>query len=165
MLVPLSRWPGGFLLACSRSIESYLDLYTGHARRAFHTTLEELNSRSPLYEDYIEEPLWKAWARPARRHPQPETSGNGEDVKETLYLAREDGVLLYLDLDSVTGIGYPVGHLGGNVESAFNHDGKSLGEPDGLIFGGGVSDGGVFQVGISASGTIHYDAKSVLGWT
>lgn len=146
MLIPLSRFPGSFVIICNMKLTAYHGAHLGHPVATYNAALNKLNAAAKDFKNYSGRPLWKAWARPARRDPSLIALPPGGKVEESLYLAREDGVLSYLGLTKEGGATHNLGPLNGNVEIAFNHDGRSLGAPDGLIFGGSVSDGGFYQV-------------------
>lgn len=83
------------------------------------------------------EPLWMSWCRPPRYANNTET--------ECLYLLREDGVVCYVEARRYSWNRICAGRVNGVGGDAFNHDGRSTISPDGIIFGGTQSDGGIYE--------------------
>lgn len=107
----------------------YSDLISSHIRS------------TPLHHGRYQ-PLWSSWARPYRR----DTYFEKTDI---IYLAREDGTVIHLEIDSeslapsVTNKVF----LDANIDTAFAvaHDPFS----DVLIIGGDSGPGGIWKAGIS----------------
>lgn len=89
------------------------------------------------HHDGTETPLWTAWSRPPRLSRYQQTNDH-------IYLAREDGLVMFLECDSdnILGAAFYVGTFG-NVSTAF----ASLAHhnDDILIIGGDSGLGGVWQ--------------------
>lgn len=87
-----------------------------------------------------EPPLWTAWSRPPRLYPYNQT-------RDFIYMAREDGVVIFLECNSedVLGASFFHGNFC-NVSTAFASlaDDTSSGEI--LVFGGDSGQGGVWSV-------------------
>lgn len=90
-----------------------------------------------------EGPLWSAWARPFRRKSYMERT-------DIIYLAREDGVVIHMELESSSLLhsATQIGSLDTNIGKAFAaaYDAFS----DLLIIGGESGPGGVWKVRLSA---------------
>lgn len=87
-----------------------------------------------------EPPLWTAWSRPPRLHPF-------NIDRDFIYMAREDGVVIFLECDSEDILGASFYHgTFCNVSTAFASlaDDTSSGEI--LVFGGDSGQGGVWSV-------------------
>lgn len=91
-------------------------------------------------------PLWTAWSRPPRLF-------SFHRDKDFIYLAREDGVVIYLECDSsddVLGASFYHGTFC-NVSTAFASladefdDGEGLANGESLVFGGDSGQGGVWR--------------------
>ena len=152
VLIPLQRTPGGFVLICEDSVAMYTDVHLGRISHSFSTPVDELVADDgPQNFSGITRfrPLWKAWCRPHRRIVEAPFTH-----KETIYLVREDGFLCYFEVEGGNYANYRtsrVRELPALIERAFNHDGTSLEHPDGLVYGGSLSDGGVYGVSEYAS--------------
>ncbi|KAK7743196.1 hypothetical protein SLS53_004281 [Cytospora paraplurivora] len=89
------------------------------------------------HHDGTEAPLWTAWSRPPRLSRYQQTNDH-------IYLAREDGLVMFLECESneILGAAFYVGTFG-NVSTAF----ASLAHhnDDILIFGGDSGFGGIWQ--------------------
>lgn len=87
-----------------------------------------------------EPPLWTAWSRPPRLYPYNQT-------RDFIYMAREDGVVIFLECNTedVLGASFFHGNFC-NVSTAFASlaDDTSSGEI--LVFGGDSGQGGVWSV-------------------
>lgn len=93
----------------------------------------------------VGEPLWTAWARPFRRKSYTQNT-------DIIYLAREDGIVIHLELESdslMTSV-TQIGCLNINIGRAFTaaYDVFS----DLLIIGGDAGPGGVWKVRL-----VHYN--------
>lgn len=108
----------------------------------------DLNSFPPS-EHYsgTEPPLWTAWSRPPRLYPY-------HRDRDFIYLAREDGVVIYLECDSDDILGASFYHgTFCSVSTAFAsladefHDGEALVNGETLVFGGDSGQGGVWRAG------------------
>ena len=159
VLVPFARTPGAFMLICDRSVAVYLDAHRGNIRQILlrassHTksTSQEVFFDWPCEEPAFScrAPLWKAWSRPRR---------NGL-AAEGVYLCREDGCVCYFEMRNDDSSRYTfkpshAGYLGSHVDSAFAdvefldlYKNDRVGQHhDGILFGGGFCDGGLFGVG------------------
>ena len=96
-------------------------------------------------------PLWTQWARPVRRK---EWKPQGE----VIYLCREDGLVVWLELEgerSSISLPHNIGRLGINVDTAFaslDNNGSyyirdgTLQSQDFLVAGGDMSEGGLFSL-------------------
>ncbi|KAF4125290.1 thermotolerance protein [Geosmithia morbida] len=84
-------------------------------------------------------PLWVSWARPFRRKDYSEKT-------DIIYLAREDGLVVHIEIDSETLLysGMQLGYLGTNIGTAFTtaYDKFS----DLLVVGGESSSGGIWKL-------------------
>ncbi|CAN8103139.1 unnamed protein product [Discula destructiva] len=97
--------------------------------------------------DGIETPLWTAWSRPPRLYPY-------HRDKDFIYMAREDGVVIFLecDLDDILGSASKLGTFC-NVSTAFAsladeyHDTQKMEwvNCETLVFGGDSGQGGVWR--------------------
>ncbi|KAJ9131153.1 Mono-functional DNA-alkylating methyl methanesulfonate domain protein [Pleurostoma richardsiae] len=109
-----------------------------HGPPAFEGFDIEPYSTSELHHG-LEEPLWTAWTRPHRLSMYASNRDN-------IYLAREDGVVIFLDIDSenILGASVKVGNFECNVSTAF----ASLFDEftDILILGGDSGPGAIWQV-------------------
>lgn len=92
------------------------------------------------HHEGTETPLWTAWSRPPRLHPYNLTN-------DFIYMAREDGVVIFLECNTedVLGASFVLGNFC-NVSTAFASlaDDTSSGEI--LVFGGDSGQGGVWSV-------------------
>lgn len=105
-------------------------------------------NKFPASEYYSgsEPPLWTAWSRPPRLYPY-------HRDRDFIYIAREDGVVIYLecDLDDIVGASFYHGTFC-SVSTAFAsladefHDGEALVNGETLVFGGDSGQGGVWRV-------------------
>lgn len=110
----------------------------------------EVQSVAPAeYHDGIEPPLWTAWSRPPRLYPY-------HRDKDFIYLAREDGVVIYLECNSDDILGADFYHgTFCNVSTAFASladefdDGEGLKNGESLVFGGDSGQGGVWRASCS----------------
>lgn len=101
---------------------------------------------SSQHHDGTESPLWTAWSRPPRLYPY-------HRDKDFIYLAREDGVVIYLECDSDDILVASFYHgTFCNVSTAFASladefdDGDGLKNGESLVFGGDSGQGGVWRV-------------------
>lgn len=98
----------------------------------------EMPGPSPLHHG-AGPPLWVAWARPFRRKDYAEKT-------DIIYLAREDGLVFHIEIDSMTLLysGMELGCLGTNIGPAFStaYDKFS----DLFVVGGDSSPGGIWKV-------------------
>lgn len=152
--------PGAFLLACEKEVAIYERAHLGQARQVFATPAADF-VREPSIESSAGSsrgsPLWKAWCRPHRRVsdiPNPE---------EHLYIAREDGCVCLLTVQPGSYSTHHGGQLRCFVNDAFNHDGRGLDAPDGLICGGSLSDGGIYEAS-SYRMSSNYLLLTLLAW-
>lgn len=104
------------------------------------------------------EPLWTAWARPFRRKQYLEKT-------DIIYLAREDGVIIHIEIDSIDLLPSvtTVGSLDTNISTAFTAAFDIF--SDILIIGGDSGPGGIWKVTLSdifTSITITDDFDSLL---
>lgn len=94
-------------------------------------------------------PLWTSWARPFRRKEYSEKT-------DIIYLAREDGFVFHIEIDSMTLVysTMGLGSVGTNIGTAFTtaYDRFS----DLLIIGGESAPGGIWKVGRSSNIRSHY---------
>lgn len=90
--------------------------------------------------DGSDQPLWTAWSRPPRMFPY-------HRDKDFIYVAREDGVVIYLECDTEDILGAAFYHgTFCNVSTAFaSLPDANNGET--LVFGGDGGQGGVWRVG------------------
>lgn len=103
------------------------------------------NSLPSEYHDGSDPPLWTAWSRPPRLYPY-------HRDRDFIYLAREDGVVIYLECDSDDILGASFYHgTFCNVSTAFASladefdDGEGLKNGESLVFGGDSGQGGVWR--------------------
>lgn len=99
------------------------------------------------HHDGIEPPLWTAWSRPPRLHPY-------HRDKDFIYMAREDGVVIFLECESddILGSASKLGTFC-NVSTAFAsledeyHDAEKMAffNCETLVFGGDSGQGGVWR--------------------
>lgn len=98
----------------------------------------EMPRPSPLHHG-AKPPLWVSWARPFRRKEYSEKT-------DIIYLAREDGIVFHIEIDSMTLLysGMELGCSGTNIGTAFTaaYDKFS----DLFIIGGESSPGGIWKV-------------------
>lgn len=97
------------------------------------------------HHDGTDPPLWTAWSRPPRLYPY-------HRDKDFIYLAREDGVVIYLECDSDDILAASFYHgTFCNVSTAFASladefdDGEGLKNGESLVFGGDSGQGGVWR--------------------
>ncbi|KAF3768013.1 hypothetical protein M406DRAFT_254924 [Cryphonectria parasitica EP155] len=104
-------------------------------------------NRFPPSEFYTADdpPLWTAWSRPPRLYPY-------HRDRDFIYMAREDGVVIYLECDSDDILGASFYHgTFCSVSTAFAsladefHDGEALVNGETLVFGGDSGQGGVWR--------------------
>lgn len=106
-------------------------------------TFESVDNEAPATTDLhhgIGEPLWTAWTRPFRRKDYYET-------KDNIYLAREDGAAILLEINSadILASSVRVGNFNCNISTAFTTvDDKFY---DILIIGGDSGPGAIWKVG------------------
>lgn len=105
------------------------------------------------HHDGVEPPLWTAWSRPPRLYPY-------HRDKDFIYMAREDGVVIFLecDLDDILGSANILGTFC-NVSTAFasladdynETERKAWGNSETLVFGGDSGQGGVWRASLPKS--------------
>lgn len=106
----------------------------------------------PASQDYDggEMPLWTAWSRPPRLYPY-------HRDKDFIYLAREDGVVIFLEceLDDILGSASKLGTFC-NVSTAFASLADEYHDPhkmdwvncETLVFGGDSGQGGIWRASV-----------------
>ena len=139
LLIPLRKVLGAFLLISDQSATIYEDIHVANCKVATSISLDQLGNipKNPTA-------TWKGWCRPYRNQIR-------ERYEDTFYLIRDDGVLAYFTVQVDEGKYNSceciyVNTIYGNASQAFNHDGRALTRPDGVILAGLHSDGGVFEV-------------------
>lgn len=101
--------------------------------------------RPSEHHEGAEPPLWTAWSRPPRLYPY-------NRDRDFIYMAREDGVVIFLECDTGDILGASFYHgTFCNVSTAFASlaDDTSSGEI--LVFGGDSGQGGVWSVSQSSA--------------
>lgn len=117
-------------------------MHLGQVAEAYKQTPENFVREAPPQSNHGSSrqfPLWKAWCRPQRRRYT-------VAKEEHLYIVREDGCVGMLTVEDGSYSTHHVGTLPSLVEDAFNHDGRHLDAPDGIVCCGSLSDGGIFEV-------------------
>ena len=91
MIVPLSTAPGSFLLVCDRFFTVYSNAYDGYIQclGSFDTASIEICAQVNEGLSFL--PLWVAWTRSLR-----------SDGEEQLYLAREEGSVIRLNISKAS---------------------------------------------------------------
>lgn len=141
LLIPLS-WSPDFLLVCDRHITTYKTILSGTLDRIPTPIPTELTPLQP--SDNKSQPRWVQWHRVAR---------NDEYPKEALYIAREDGRVLYVDVPfSRVAEPHDAGQLLHPIDKGFacldvDVDFLNQLQPDVLVAAGTTSDGSLSKIG------------------
>lgn len=148
LLIPLTI-KSAFLLISAENITECRDLLEGSPD--YYTVDPQKNAATGLHIG-ICKPLWTAWTRPTRTR-------NWCKTHDDLYLAREDGFVAFLEIDSdriserksvaAFKTQHEAGNLTCNVGTAFTSleiASPGWGGDDILVVGGDSCDGGVFFV-------------------
>ena len=146
-MIPLEKTPAACVLACDKKIAVY---QADNLESITHTVLtagvDPLTSK-PYGPKNIGSsaylPIWKSWARPPRRL----------EMSEDLYIAREDGFVMYLSIDNdgrnrLTFKPDHAAFIKGSVDRGFSHVdlGQYLESKDSVVLCGDLSEGGFFRV-------------------
>ena len=152
MLVPLmQRFVGSFMLVCERGFSIYRDVHVVAPQRTWfrtHVTDRNDGNEAPRFPgSSCRSPRWINWARPLRSSTWQE---------DNIYFGREDGLIRYVSIGVQRGTlaidkEESAGQLDGNIDTAFtcldiSRDGILGWGPDALLFGGCLSDGGLYEV-------------------
>ncbi|KAF2747871.1 hypothetical protein M011DRAFT_477037 [Sporormia fimetaria CBS 119925] len=139
LLIPLNDSPD-FLLVCNHHISTYTNILSGVSRPAHRTELPRESSRPGHVAGSRIGPSWVQWSRATR---------NPGFQKEVIYVAREDGLVLYLEIRPSKLLEISIaGQLPQAVDRAFtclplrSHD-----HPDMLLTAGVIGDGCVTSIG------------------
>lgn len=164
LLIPLTI-SSGFMLVCEKVVSVYGDNFLGPPKRSCFTLEHPEPPQDPGSSRRL--PLWTHWAKPTR-HDQYASMNND------IYLCREDGVVLWLEISKASEIGNimignqrTTGVLGCNIDTAFaTLDLSSTHSDDHLVCGGDMSNGGLFIVkfgrnGLNGMQTIHNWAPTI----
>lgn len=137
LLVPLQD--AAFLLVTGNTATLWKDILSGSLKDAC-VSLSERTSRFPGNSSF--QPAWTSWARPAR-------SQGFRRSKELIYMVREDGLVLQLEIPRSPSASFAhtiAGDFHCHVGSAF----ASLADesdPDVLCVGGDASNGRIVSIG------------------
>jgi len=124
--------------------ERVLSIYQyGHDGSMQQTYCEPIGDGVPPSATSLRPPLWTAWARPANM-------AANVDSEDAIYLAREDGLIRYLEIGKVRDkfelfVDLSC-HLDMNIDGAFAAIASLNRKSDVLLIGGSGCDGGVFHV-------------------
>lgn len=159
LIIPLEH-SSAFLLIIGNQAYLYNDVLSGTAR---NTSLAIGGSEAPRYPGSSSRmPLWTSWARTTRHN------GWKGDRNEAFYLLREDGAIVYLQVNGGSGVtSGRAGHFDCNADTAFAcfevwRQGLKLSSPDLLVVAGDASNGQVVKVrlpGCGASGTANDERR------
>ncbi|KAI0014250.1 hypothetical protein F4779DRAFT_632603 [Xylariaceae sp. FL0662B] len=135
LVVPL-KVRSAFLVITERITATCSDILSGPPT---FTPFELANGEDTELHHGTHEPLWTAWTRPIRHHPF-------HANKDVIYLAREDGLINFLEIGDESGIETSVGicSVNCNIDSAFACLFQPLG--DVLVTGGDSGPGAVWNV-------------------
>jgi len=141
LVIPLKE-PGSFMLVTESGLAIFKDAHIGSLRNAYWhpRTPDDDSPRFPGLS--LRFPLWTNWTRPVR--------GN-HYFFDDIYLAREDGVIWWLRVAHNSGDlcvlnQSTAGVLHTNIGTAFAALDLHISEPDVLVSGGDLCDGGVYVV-------------------
>ena len=164
LLIPFQYTPG-FMLIFENFITLRGNVLSG--RYSPHREGQILQNEPPEELGSCQQrPRWIQWARPVRRK---EWKPEGEFV----YLCREDGLIVWLELEGIENIfslPHNIGRLGINVDTAFasidNHGlhynlKGSLSNDDFLVAMGDMSEGGLFRISPRAAAIRQ---QRILNW-
>ncbi|CAF3504022.1 unnamed protein product [Fusarium graminearum] len=139
MIIPL-KLNTAFFAVSEHCIGIVKNAFTGQ------TLFDTIETHSPGQTDLhygASEPLWTAWARPFRLKPW-------QDKMDTIYLAREDGVITQIEIDATALVPsvLNVGTINTNITTAFTaaYDVFS----DVLVIGGESGPGGIWKINARA---------------
>jgi hypothetical protein len=135
LVIPLTV-RASFFAVSQKSIGVFKDALQGQSNYESVKTKEV--EKTALHHG-LDSPLWTAWARPFRRKDYYETNDN-------IYLAREDGVILLLEIDStnILDASVNVGSCNCNISTAFATVYDVF--ADVLIIGGDSGPGTIWMV-------------------
>ncbi|KAI1083620.1 mono-functional DNA-alkylating methyl methanesulfonate N-term-domain-containing protein [Whalleya microplaca] len=135
LVVPL-KVRSAFLVITERITATCSDILSGPPT---FTPFELANGEDTELHHGTHEPLWTAWTRPIRHHPF-------HANKDVIYLAREDGLINFLEIGDESAIETSVGicSVNCNIDSAFACLFQPLG--DVLVTGGDSGPGAVWNV-------------------
>ncbi|KAH7084461.1 mono-functional DNA-alkylating methyl methanesulfonate N-term-domain-containing protein [Paraphoma chrysanthemicola] len=142
LLIPLNRTPD-FLLVFDTHISAYKDVLSGAPRRV-PVSIHPPSLPSLLPGDSKHRPHWVAWDKAPR---------NPDFPKETFYVAREDGRVIYVEQGPAGSVETEeAGDWQNRIDTAFaclSVDNSELSQlyPDVLIAGGAGNDGLLCKVG------------------
>ena len=155
----------GFMLVCEKVMSVYKGILTGPATRNWLALEHYQPPQDPGSSRRL--PLWTNWAKPLR-------NDRYASINNDIYLCREDGVVRWLEINEASEIGNVMvdsqmhpGVLGCNVDTAFATLDLGLTQPDLLVCGGDMSNGGLFTVSSHEEGmakatqTIHNWAPTI----
>lgn len=164
LLIPLTI-SSGFVLVCEKVVSVYEDILMESSKRKWVTLEHHQPTQDPGSSRRL--PLWTHWAKPTR-HDQ------YASINNDIYLCREDGVVLWLEISKASEIGNIMigsqrntGVLGCNIDTAFaTLDLSSTHSNDHLVCGGDMSNGGLFLVEVgkhrpTGTQTIHNWAPTI----
>ncbi|PKS08861.1 hypothetical protein jhhlp_003472 [Lomentospora prolificans] len=135
LLIPLTV-KTSFLSVSENSIAVFRDVLHGSSNpELVNTTTRE----KTVYHHGSGRPLWTAWTRPLRRKAFYQS-------KDNIYLAREDGIIFYFEIDSdeILESSLDVGDYSTNISTAFATVADTF--SDILILGGSCGDGSIWAL-------------------
>lgn len=134
LLVPLTR-STAFMLVFEKRITVYRDILGGNAiAYTMSMRIHEPREEPGIFQ----RPIWTQWARPSRHDLHFQNQDN-------IYLCREDGVVLFLEIKEggqMVNSTHQVGNLGVNVNTSFASIDLGSRDSDLLVVSGDESDGG-----------------------
>jgi len=136
LLIPLTV-KTSFLSVSESSIAVFRDTLHGSSNpELVNTTTREKTA----YHHGSGKPLWTAWTRPLRRKAFYQS-------KDNIYLAREDGIIFFFEIDSdeILESSLDVGDYSTSISTAFATVADTF--SDILILGGSCGDGSIWAVG------------------
>jgi len=115
----------------------------GHDGSMQQTYCESIGGGTLPSATSLRPPLWTAWSRPGNMSAT-------ADNQDAIYLAREDGLIRYLEIGKVRDkfelFVDMTHHLDMNIDGAFTAIALLDRKSDMLIIGGSGCDGGIFHV-------------------